>query len=206
MESEFSSRGYLLHRDVPGATQFITFRLADSLPQSIIEQYRRDRESADHAARKGAFRKVEDCLDTGTGDCTLAKPGVAKAFIDNLFKGQEQLYRVSSFCVMPNHVHLLLKLQQESKLGEAMKLIKGRSSRVINQLANRSGQLWQPDYFDRMIRDDIHFERAQHYTHWNPVKAGLAVAPDHYAHSSANSIYETGISSLSTEVECTDAD
>lgn len=67
-----------------------------------------------------------------------------------------------------------------------MQYIKGGSSQIVNKMTARSGRLWQPDYFDRAIRDDKHFDSCIRYVEWNPVKTGLVTDPKHYVASSAN--------------------
>jgi hypothetical protein len=62
---------------------------------------------------------------------------------------------------------------------------KGLSSNGINKLLGRSGRLWQPDYFDRFIRDADHLDRALLYIEHNPVKAGLVQRPEEFRFSSA---------------------
>lgn len=67
-----------------------------------------------------------------------------------------------------------------------MKSIKRNSSYKANEVLNRGGQFWQPDYFDRYIRDQEHFDRAVRYIENNPVKAGLCATPCDWKYSSAN--------------------
>jgi len=74
---------------------------------------------------------------------------------------------------MPNHVHLLAEFFAGSLLGEGVKSWKSFSAHEANRILGRSGQFWQEDYFDRFIRDTIHFESARRYIRENPVTAGL---------------------------------
>lgn len=193
MDGTSNSRGYLVHWDLPGAKQFVTWRLADSLPQSVLDQYRLDQSSEVPEVRKQAHRKVETALDLGHGSCLLSKGLAAHELVLTLFEEQLNRYRLLSFVIMPNHVHAILHIDSSSNLREAMKQIKGVSARRINAVAGRTGRLWQPEYFDRLIRDHEHFERTQSYIHWNPVKAGLCEAPERYTYSSANDLYERRI-------------
>ncbi|HVS71651.1 MAG TPA: hypothetical protein VHQ47_10395 [Phycisphaerae bacterium] len=86
------SRGYLPHWEAPNATYAVSFRLADSLPQHILEAYRREREdmvrTADAMKRPLSqweqarieelySEKIEAYLDAGYGECHLRKPGIA---------------------------------------------------------------------------------------------------------------------------------
>ncbi|MGO4337218.1 transposase [Labrys sp. KB_33_2] len=55
----------------------------------------------------------------------------------------------------------------------------------INRTLGRHGMLWFPEYFDRRIRDESHFERALHYIETNAVTAGLWAQAEDWPHSSA---------------------
>jgi putative transposase len=48
-------------------------------------------------------------------------------------------------------------------------------ARRINSLLGRSGSLWQPDYFDRLVCDEKHFANCVRYIRLNPKKARLPV-------------------------------
>ena len=115
------------------------------------------------------------------------------------------LYELGAAVVMPNHVHAVLRPLEEVTLAECVRKIKGASSLAVNRLAGRSGRLWQPDYFDRVVRSPEHLARCVAYVHWNPVKAGLASDPRWYPHSTANPVYAERLVPR-TEVLGTDAD
>ena len=66
-----------------------------------------------------------------------------------------------------------------------MKDIKGFSARSINKLLGETGKVWQPDYFDRYIRDAKHFATAVRYIENNPVKAGFVAKPEDWRFGSA---------------------
>jgi REP element-mobilizing transposase RayT len=51
---------------------------------------------------------------------------------------------------------------------------KGFTARQINKLLGRSGNFWQRDYFDRLIRDEKHFANCVRYIRRNPQKARLS--------------------------------
>lgn len=87
--------------------------------------------------------------------------------------------------VMPDHVHLLAQPLPTSEdeyinLGKIIKSVKSYSSRHINQRRGRSGSVWQPERFDRMVRDDAEFLEKWQYIRNNPIKDGLAECPEDY--------------------------
>ena len=75
--------------------------------------------------------------------------------------------------IMPNHIHFLIKINENSTLSRFMKAFKQKTTREINIRENTSGIIWQKEYYDRYIRDDKHFSVAKAYIRSNPVKAGL---------------------------------
>jgi type I restriction enzyme R subunit/putative DNA methylase len=104
------SRGYLPHRDQIGLLQFVTFRLADSLPQERLrhleeEITRLPTDTRDFERRK----RIEQWLDSGLGCCALQHPQVAKIVEQALLHFDGARYRLLAWCIMPNHVHALLQ-------------------------------------------------------------------------------------------------
>ena len=88
------------------------------------------------------------------------------------FDGQ-RLALVSSI-VMPNHVHALVVQNPGFPLEKMISSWKRFSARAINQLLARSGNLWQRDYFDRLVRNQTHFANCVRYIRRNPQKARLS--------------------------------
>jgi putative transposase len=186
-----------------GATFFLTFRLADSLPRSIIldlrEQFRsikarlEETVSADMVQqlaieRKRLFGHFEHQLDRQPyGSCVLRQPQVAYALLDKFLQYDRQWYDLQVCTVMPNHVHALMDFSCQVANAEAqawtendyvqldtvMRQIKGGSAFEINKLLGRRGRLWATDSYDHFVRDDEEWRRIEQYILQNPVKAGL---------------------------------
>ncbi len=171
------SRGFLPHFD-GDKTQFITFRLADSLPQNVLNRIKEEIEHEKIEDTSDEYReRTEKYLDQGIGSCILKNPEIAKIVEDTIAYEHEKSCKIISWVVMPNHVHLLLRPLEGHSLSDIMKRIKGVSARKINQATNSSGSVWQADYFDRYIRDEEHFLKTVDYIKFNPVKAGLCENP-----------------------------
>src|SRR5688572_13135021 len=105
------SRGYLPHFDDPGCIQGITFRLGDSLPQSVLDQWAV--ELKDLAAEERDIerqKRIAEYLDAGHGECLLRDNRVAEIVENALLFFDAQRYRLLAWCVMPNHVHALGKM------------------------------------------------------------------------------------------------
>jgi len=159
------SRGYLPHFDSPKTIQFVTFRLADSLPRAVIEALN---------AQADAVQRVDHELDNGLGACWLRRPDIAALVQDALllhFDGDR--YRLLAWCLMPNHVHVVIEIPGNHSLSDIVRSWKSFTSRRANAHLGRTGSFWHADYFDRYIRDDEHLARTIEYVEQNPAKAGL---------------------------------
>ncbi|MCK5830567.1 MAG: transposase [Methylococcales bacterium] len=77
------------------------------------------------------------------------------------------LYELIAFCIMPNHVHFLIK--PLDNLARVMQLIKGGSAKLINEKMGRKERFWLADYYDKLIQDDKHFSVVYEYIRNNPV-------------------------------------
>jgi type I restriction enzyme R subunit/putative DNA methylase len=186
------SRGYLPHCDVPQSIQSITFRLADSLPQTRLAELKDDLERLPESERElERRRRIEAWLDAGMGCCALKHPDVARYVQDSILYFHEERYHLHAWCIMPNHVHVLIEPFVD--LGIILQGWKSYTSRWIlrknEQLALKiptSDQLWLKEYWDRFIRSEAHYHNAVEYIHQNPVKAGLCRTPPDWLWSSAN--------------------
>ncbi|MDO8890487.1 MAG: transposase [Sulfurimicrobium sp.] len=174
------SRGYLPHCDTPGLLQAITFRLADALPADVLERLQKDVD--DDAQRRTS---IENLLDAGHGACWLKQPSIADIVRNALLHWDGQRYRLLAWCVIPNHVHVLIETRAGSPLPEVLHSWKSFTAKAINRHLGRTGAVWMRDYFDRFIRDDPHLAAVIAYIHGNPVKAGLVQNEQDWPHSSA---------------------
>jgi REP element-mobilizing transposase RayT len=178
---EWYSRGYLPHFDHPGLVQMITFRLADALPVSVLAAWQQELPADEPAQR----RRIEAYLDTGHGSCCLQDPRTARPAEDALLHFDGQRYRLLGWVVMPNHVHVLVQSAPGYRLPDVVHSWKSFTANRANQILTRSGEFWQPEYFDRYIRDADHFDNALRYIHENPVKARLVRRTEEWPFSSA---------------------
>jgi REP element-mobilizing transposase RayT len=180
------SRGYLPHFDEPGLTQMITFRLADSLSPDRLLRLR----GQFPATASGAYSNaIENELDAGAGACWLRDPRIAEMVENVLLHGDGKKYFLLCWVVMPNHVHVVIQTIPGWPLDAIVRDWKSFSGREANRLLGRTGAFWQPDYFDRYIRDPDHLEDAGRYIHYNPVKAGLCNAMEDWPWSSYHRIH-----------------
>lgn len=169
----------LPHFDAPFA-QFITFRLADSLPSKVVERFRVS--TTDDAVFR---KKVEKYLDSGHGACWLRYPEIAAMVRDALRFHDGKKYDLKAWVIMPNHAHILLVPNEGEHLDKILHSIKSYTAQKANKLLGRSGQFWQHESFDRYIRNAKHYQAVVRYIEENPVKAGFCSTPEEWIFSSA---------------------
>ena len=158
----WSYRGYLPHFDNGEAVQFITFRLYDSVPEHIINQWKSDlnwRESiaADSKETIELYKRIELYTDADHGQCFLKDKRIERLVEDALLYFDQQRYELYEWRIMPNHVHLLCKVYPGWNLDKIVHSWKSYTSHKANNILNRTGQFWMEDYYDRYIRDEAHF-------------------------------------------------
>jgi len=183
-------RRNLPHWRQDGATYFVIFRLADSLPQSALRDLKFEVESFSTAAKelrssgKDTHQLTENFykrygalldryLDAGVGECELRNPDNSEITMHTMRHFNGQHFDLYSAVVMPNHCHVLLKPYKGVSLEETLRSWKGFSARSINKSTGRESTLWKGDSFDRIIRDEAHFRNVVRYCRKNPKKANL---------------------------------
>ena len=104
---------------------------------------------------------------------------VLRAYVN---KGKFVLH---DFVVMPDHIHVLLSLDQMMSVEKAMQLIKGGFSYRAKKELGYTGEVWQPGFSEVRILDRKSFLKHRKYVEQNPVKAGLADSPEKFPYGSA---------------------
>jgi REP element-mobilizing transposase RayT len=98
---------------------------------------------------------------------------VAKVVADSLRQFHGTRYQLFAWCVMPNHVHIAFQTLAGNTLTRILHSWKSFSAKQANQILHRSGEFWQREYYDRLVRDISEFHRAVEYVVDNPKRAGL---------------------------------
>jgi REP element-mobilizing transposase RayT len=176
LQKGWHSRGYLPHFDSEDVIQFVTFRLADSLPKEALARIH-------SAARPESLR--DEMLDQGWGACWLRSAPIATLVEEAFHAFDGTRYRLHAWTIMPNHVHVLVTVLQAGSLGTIVSSWKRFTARAANKQLGRTGAFWQNDYWDRFIRNETHFTATLSYINQNPVKAGLVDAALHWPDGSA---------------------
>lgn len=187
-EIKIRERGHLPHWEKERGTYFITFRLAGSLPKSVLERIESEKQSIIRTAlqmhrdlsrderkkiQQLSSTTIERCLDSGAGTCHLHHPATAQIMADTLRHFDEKRYRLFAWCVMPNHVHVVLKIFPGNSLASVIHSWKSYTAKQINQRLGLRGAFWEREYYDHLIRNEGELERATRYVAENPIKANL---------------------------------
>ncbi len=186
---------HLPHHQPSDAVIFVTFRLAGSLPRTLVMQMEEEKEFWESVVNnpnstpeqvqqakiklQDVFGKWEKALDAAEyGPKWLSDQRVARLVSDSILYRHGKVYTLYAFCIMPNHVHVLFRplkgdAGEPYPLSAILQSLKGYTARKANIILGREGPFWQDESFDRVIRDDEDFIRTLEYVLNNPVKAGL---------------------------------
>jgi methionyl-tRNA synthetase len=182
------SRGRLPHWEVEGGTYFVTFALADSLPRSVLQAVELERieivetasregreltRAEQHALAKLHWDRIEGALDAGSGASHLARPEVAQLVADALKHFQGERYELIAWCIMPNHVHVVFRQLPGHPLEAILHSWKSFTAKAANTLLGESGEFWEREYYDHLVRDARDLDRIVRYVLENPVRANL---------------------------------
>ncbi|MDQ7057990.1 MAG: transposase [Ghiorsea sp.] len=152
---------HLPHIDLPHYYQFVTFRTKDSTDDFLLKLYAQNKTSSEKQA------DIDVYLDTSNKGAYLYSDALL-LLASFLRQKNGELYELVCFAIMPNHVHILFKPLKN--LSDVMQSLKGGSARLLNKVLNRSCEFWAKDYYDRLIRDEKHFQTVYRYIKQNPMK------------------------------------
>lgn len=164
---------------------FVTWRLADSLPKEKLDQWSAEKEQwllenpkpwddqTEEAYHERFSQSIDQWLDAGSGSCLLAQAPIAKILGDALHHFDGERYLLDSYVIMPNHVHILFRLAANHRLEDVIHSWKSFTAKEIHQICGSEGELWQKDYWDRMVRNPTHYANIVRYMEMNPVRAEL---------------------------------
>ena len=168
-------RGKLPHWRQEGAIFFVTFHLADSLPQTKLEWLRREKElwlrlnrephtdSQKREYHERFTQTVDRWLDAGCGRCILAHPDYKTIMESSLLHFDGKRYELGEFVVMPNHVHAIVATIGEHQLTSILHSWKSFSAHKFNRILVSSGRIWLPESFDHIVRSAEHLAKFEAY-------------------------------------------
>lgn len=189
---EFYRRN-LPHLTPLGGTFFVTYCLADALPKPVLkktlEQFAAEVQELKkkpkftpamlHDLHKRQFVRYDKLLARSYGEQYLKRPKIAEIVKGSLHYFDGSRIELISYCIMSNHVHLMLRLYEKDELGKPVFLskimhsIKSFSANEINKQLGRTGTLWLVESYNHYVRNPRSWRRIVNYILDNPVKAGL---------------------------------
>jgi putative transposase len=98
----------------------------------------------------------------------------------------EHAFKLHDFVVMPDHLHLLLTVEDEMTVEKAMQLVKGRFSYRLGKEFGFKGEVWQRGFSELQVLGERSFEEHRAYIASNPVKAGLVDSAEKYPYCFAS--------------------
>jgi len=187
-------RRHLPHIQTLGCTLFVTFRLAGSLPDEVViklhqealrlnavqrRTYREELGRGASDSERRLFGQWDSALDTAhAGPVWLRDARVARLVAESCHHRHGRTYDLDTFCIMPNHVHLVFRPLAKTdgsyhSLSAIMHSLKGYTAHQANQVLGRTGAFWQHENYDHVVRSEDEWHRIVTYLLSNPVKAGL---------------------------------
>ncbi|MGE5610571.1 MAG: helicase C-terminal domain-containing protein, partial [Bacillota bacterium] len=179
---------YLPHWTKKGGIYAVTFRLADAMPAEVLDGWRIERDAIVQNAkqmnrdltaeeqrklRELHSEKVEKYLDAGHGECLMKLPQVAGIVAEAIRYFDGNRYELLAWCLMPNHVHVVLQPLEGFELARIVHTWKSRTGKEANKVLGRSGEFWQAEYYDHLVRDEEDLKHSVKYTWENAVNAGI---------------------------------
>ncbi|HSE43052.1 MAG TPA: transposase [Acidobacteriota bacterium] len=142
--------------------------------------------------------KIEKYLDANYGDCWLKIPEIAQLVVNALGHFDGIRYHLFAWCIMPNHVHVIFKpissgSELQSDLISILHSWKSFTAHKANKILKRSGEFWQSEYYDHVIRSDEELHYYITYTLNNPVKAALCDNWEEWPWSGCSEAVKKGI-------------
>ncbi len=210
--------GDLPHWRQPGTTYFVTFRLADSLPQELLKRWRNERdawmashpEPHDEPTRREYYelfpQRLQKWLDADSGSCVLALPEIKPLVEGALRHFDGQRYTLDEFVVAANHVHAILSPRDGHDLSEILHSwksftaheilkVEAASRRLTDAQQSRDGsatiKVWQKESFDHIVRNPASMDHFRAYIRAHGSKSGSGVPPLFYCHETADFLYLT---------------
>ena len=157
---------------------FVTYRLYGSIHPDELKKLHipiRKSQAIHSHEQKKIFKKYDSLLDKAVNNIKYLKnPDVREICKAPIHHYDEKEYKLICYCIMPNHVHLVIDLiNRERLLGDILGSIKKYSAKESNKLLGQKGKFWQSESFDRLVRDEVELYFTIRYVLMNPVNARL---------------------------------
>lgn len=148
---------------------------------------------------KRYFKNLDEFLDKNLNEPYWLKlPEIAELVAESIHFSDGKYYTLWAYCIMSNHVHLLVTMLPDAPiLSKVLQDSKKYTARNANQLLGRTGQFWDNESYDHLVRNKKKaFKNIFRYILQNPVKAKLVKNweewPWTYCHPSLRALAEPG--------------
>jgi REP element-mobilizing transposase RayT len=167
LEGELPQQILLSIKEMQAAMAELRNKAPGSVCLDLIEKYRQSIERFDEQLGRHPATGINLC-----------SPDLAPILTHAFHFYDSNLYELHAYCVMPNHVHMLLKpytddLEKRVLLSDIVHRIKSYTAKQILKQGYGGQKVWRADYFDRYIRSEKDYANTVAYILYNPVKAGL---------------------------------
>lgn len=105
-------------------------------------------------------------------------------YFDSMTKDQAKIVQIIAYCLMPTHLHLILKQLSSAGISEFMCNVLNSYSRYFNTKYGRKGPLWESKFQNVGVENDEQLIHLTRYLHSNPVTARLVERPQDWQYSS----------------------
>ena len=102
----------------------------------------------------------------------LACQDVFDAFMAYAKKNESAGRAIGRFVIMPDHIHLFVRIGHDSRLNDFIRLLKQALTKELKSIGVQ-GDIWQPGFFDHLLRHSESYHEKWNYVRENPVRAGL---------------------------------
>ncbi len=196
------------HYMYPDSIVFLTWRLAETLPKHIIDLYEQLKNDPDSTESKWEKHQLEqnsyyyskfeeydkELANFKSLDFSLNDPEISIILRNAFHYYDGKSYELHAYCIMHNHIHAIIRplknvINEYQKFGSIVRSYKSYTARKINKVLNKTGQIWNGYYFDRVIRDIDSYSRIIQYIRMNPVVAGLVESPEDWPDTYVNESY-----------------
>ncbi len=105
-------------------------------------------------------------------------------FYERYLNDKNDLVEIIAYCLMPTHLHILLRQLRDSGISIYMSNVLNSYTRYFNNKNKRKGPLWQSRFKSVMVKTDEQILHLTRYIHLNPVADGLVDKPEEWLFSS----------------------
>lgn len=162
----------------PGRFYNICFRLADSIPQQVLQELLleyhefRNVHPAERTrgifAERSIFHKLEYWLAQGIGECLLGRNDIRNCVSEEILSHDEIECQIGAFVIMRNHIHLLLKMFDDYQVDTLLRNIKSVTAQKIVDILGCRKKIWMKGSFTRIVRSPFELRKTVKYILANP--------------------------------------